>query len=148
VARKVVDADYEIMDDDKSKKSQKGGTMSVKTRDWLKFGTLVAMAFALGWHSPRRSGSFAGRRQFGRSCRHAPTVPLAKAAVDLGDAFASAAQHVKPAVVYIRSEHAARLQSPDTAGPRILQVPRRPRSAGHRVWPVVCRTATSSPITT
>src|SRR5213592_4483299 len=49
--------------------------MSVKTRDWLKFGTLVAMAFALGV------------------------------------AFASVAEHVKPAVVFIKSERRERVST-------------------------------------
>ncbi|MGE5801074.1 MAG: Do family serine endopeptidase [Gemmatimonadota bacterium] len=87
--------------------------MSVKTRDWLKFGTLVAMAFALGlafaaaFRLPTRGE--AAVRAVLQDTRRA--VPQAKAAVDLGDAFASVAEHVKPAVVYIRSERRERTTS-------------------------------------
>jgi serine protease Do len=84
--------------------------MSVKTRDWLKFGTLVAIAFALGlafasaFRLPTRGE--AAVRSVLQDTRRA--VPQAKAAVDLGDAFASVAEHVKPAVVFIRSERRER----------------------------------------
>src|SRR5207247_7930343 len=85
--------------------------MSVKTRDWLKFGTLVAMAFALGlafasaFRLPTR-GEAAVRSVLQDTSR--PLLPQAKAAVDLGDAFASVAEHVKPAVVCIKSERRER----------------------------------------
>jgi serine protease Do len=87
--------------------------MSVKTRDWLKFGTLVAIAFALGlafasaFQLPTR-GEAAVRAVLQDTRR---PVPQAKAAVDLGDAFASVAEHVKPAVVFIRSERRERTTS-------------------------------------
>src|SRR2546423_8717409 len=103
--------------------------MSGKTRDWLKFGTLVAMAFALGlafataFRLPSR-GEAAVRTVLQDTGR---PVPQAKAAVDLGDAFASVAEHVKPAVVFIRSERRGR-----TAGrrlpPGIAASFQRPRS--------------------
>ena len=105
--------------------------MSVKTRDWLKFGTLVAIAFALGlafasaFRLPTR-GEAAVRSVLQDTRR---PVPQAKAAVDLGDAFASVAEHVKPAVVFIRSERRER-----TANRRLppgfedfFQGPRRPQ---------------------
>jgi serine protease Do len=85
--------------------------MSGKTRDWLKFGGLVAIAFALGlafaaaFRLPTR-GEAAVRTVLQDTRR--PPVPQAKAAVDLGDAFASVAEHVKPAVVFIRSERRER----------------------------------------
>src|SRR2546426_11769883 len=84
--------------------------MSVKTRDWLKFGTLVAMAFALGlafasaFRLPSR-GEAAVRSVLQDTSR---PIPDAKAAVDLGEAFASVAEHVKPAVVFIKSERRER----------------------------------------
>jgi len=87
--------------------------MSVKTRDWLKFGTLVAMAFALGlafasaFRLPTR-GEAAVRSVLQDTSR---PLPQAKAAVDLGDAFASVAEHVKPAVVFIRSERRERVST-------------------------------------
>src|ERR1051325_6134967 len=79
--------------------------MSVKTRDWLKFGTLVNLAFALGlaygsaFRLPTR-GEAAVLSVLQDSSR---PIPRAKAAVDLGDAFASVAEHVMPAVVFIKS---------------------------------------------
>jgi len=87
--------------------------MSVKTRDWLKFGTLVAMAFALGlafasaFRLPTR-GEAAVRSVLQDTSR---PLPQAKAAVDLGDAFASVAEHVKPAVVFIKSERRERVST-------------------------------------
>ncbi len=87
--------------------------MSVKTRDWLKFGTLVAMAFALGlafasaFRLPTR-GEAAVRSVLQDTSR---PLPQARAAVDLGDAFASVAEHVKPAVVFIKSERRERVST-------------------------------------
>ena len=87
--------------------------MSGKTRDWLKFGTLVALAFALGlafasaFRLPTR-GEAAVRSVLQDTSR---PLPQAKAAVDLGDAFASVAEHVKPAVVFIKSERRERVSN-------------------------------------
>src|SRR5947209_4970445 len=105
--------------------------MSVKTRDWLKFGTLVTLAFALGlgfasaFRLPSR-GEAAVRSVLQDTSR---PLPQAKAAVDLGDAFASVADHVKPAVVFIKSERRER-----TTNRRLppgfddfFQMPRRPQ---------------------
>ena len=105
--------------------------MSVKTRDWLKFGTLVAMAFALGlafasaFRLPTR-GEAAVRSVLQDTSR---PLPQAKTAVDLGDAFASVAERVKPAVVFIKSERRER-----TTNRRLppgfddfFQTPRRPQ---------------------
>jgi serine protease Do len=107
--------------------------MSVKTRDWLKFGALVVMAFVLGlafasaFKLPTR-GEAAVR---GGLLQQEPARPLpqARAAVDLGEAFASVAEHVKPAVVFIRSERRER-----TTARRLppgfedfFQIPRRPQ---------------------
>src|SRR5438552_9527484 len=105
--------------------------MSVRSRDWLKFGSLVAMAFALGlafassFRLPSR-GEAAVRSVLQDTSR---PLPQAKAAVDLGDAFASVADHVKPAVVFIKSERRER-----TTNRRLppgfddfFQMPRRPQ---------------------
>jgi serine protease Do len=87
--------------------------MSGKTRDWLKFGTLVALAFALGlafasaFRLPTR-GEAAVRSVLQDTSR---PLPQAKAAVDLGEAFASVAEHVKPAVVFIKSERRERISN-------------------------------------
>src|SRR5713101_8882669 len=105
--------------------------MSGKTRDWLKFGTLVAMAFALGlafassFKLPAR-GEAAVRSVLQDTSR---PLPQAKAAVDLGDAFASVAEHVKPAVVFIKSErreHVSNRRLPPGFDD-FFQVPRRPQ---------------------
>src|SRR5216110_1112517 len=87
--------------------------MSLKTRDWLKFGTLVILAFALGltfasaFRLPSR-GEAAVRSVLQDTSR---PIPMAKAAVDLGDAFANVADHVKPAVVFIKSERRERMSN-------------------------------------
>ncbi len=105
--------------------------MSVKTRDWLKFGTLVALAFALGlafasaFRLPTR-GEAAVRSVLQDTSR---PLPQAKAAADLGEAFASVAEHVKPAVVFIKSER--RERTTDRRLPPgfedFFQIPRRPQ---------------------
>src|SRR5205809_4744635 len=105
--------------------------MSVKTRDWLKFGTLVAMAFALGlafasaFRLPTR-GEAAVRSVLQDTSR---PLPQAKTAVDLGDAFASVAEHVKPAVVFIKSERRERTTSRRLRPgfESFFQTPRRPQ---------------------
>ena len=106
--------------------------MSVKTRDWLKFGTLVTIAFVLGltfasaFRLPTR-GEAAVLSVLQDTKR--TQVPQAKAAVDLGEAFASVAEHVKPAVVFIRSER--RQQTTSRRLPPgfedFFQGPRRPQ---------------------
>ncbi|HEY3219703.1 MAG TPA: Do family serine endopeptidase [Gemmatimonadales bacterium] len=104
--------------------------MSVKTRDWLKFGTLVAMAFALGlafasaFRLPSR-GEAAVRSVLQDTNR---PLPQAKAAVDLGEAFANVAEHVKPAVVFIKSERRERVSNRrlPPGFDDFFQLPRRP----------------------
>src|SRR5256712_3925702 len=105
--------------------------MSVKTRDWVKFGTLVTLAFALGlafasaFRLPSR-GEAAVRSVLQDTSR---PIPEAKAAVDLGEAFASVAEHVKPAVVFIKSERRERATNRrlPPGFEDFFQVPRRPQ---------------------
>ena len=104
--------------------------MSVKTRDWLKFGTLVALAFALGlafasaFRLPTR-GEAAVRSVLQDTSR---PLPQAKAAVDLGEAFASVAEHVKPAVVFIKSERRERVSNRRVPSfDDFFNLPRRPQ---------------------
>src|SRR5438445_3554015 len=104
--------------------------MSVKTRDWLKFGTLVTLAFALGlgfassFRLPTR-GEAAVRSVLQDTSR---PLPQAKAAVDLGDAFASVAEHVKPAVVFIKSERRERVSNRRVPSfDDFFNAPRRPQ---------------------
>src|SRR5881275_3268477 len=87
--------------------------MPVRTRDWLKFGTLVAIAFVFGLafastlNLPKRSG--AAEPVPVPSPDAAPlAAPGLKAASDWSEAFVAVAEHVKPAVVFIRSQHVER----------------------------------------
>src|SRR5436189_5009758 len=105
--------------------------MSVKTRDWLKFGTLVALAFALGLAFDSAFKLPASSEAAVRSVLQDTGRPLpqAKAAVDLGEAFASVAEHVKPAVVFIKSERRERVSNRrlPPGFDDFFQVPRRPQ---------------------
>src|SRR5213082_2367144 len=89
--------------------------MSVRTRDWLKFGTLVAIAFVFGLafastlNLPKKSG--AAETVVVPSPQPAAlelSAPALRAASDWSDAFVAIAEHVKPAVVFIRSQHVER----------------------------------------
>src|SRR2546430_16124828 len=87
--------------------------MSVRTRDWLKFGTLVAIAFVFGLAFastlglPKGSGATESIAAAQAAAPRLPAPPL-KSTAELGDAFVSVAEHVKPAGVFIRSAHRAR----------------------------------------
>jgi len=89
--------------------------MSVRTRDWLKFGTLVAVAFVFGLafastlSLPNRSDATESIAAAQAVAPRLPAPPL-KSTAELGDAFVSVAEHVKPAVVFIRSQHVERAQ--------------------------------------
>ncbi len=85
--------------------------MSARSLNWLKFGGLVALAFALGLlfagllDLPSRSSA---QEQSSRGSIIAqvppPSIPAARPLQDLSEAFAAVAEHVKPSVVYIRSQ--------------------------------------------
>src|SRR3989440_333776 len=89
--------------------------MSVRTRDWLKFGALVAIAFVFGLAFastlglPKGSGATESIAAAQAAAPRLPAPPL-KSTAELGDAFVSVAEHVKPAVVFIRSQHVERAQ--------------------------------------
>jgi serine protease Do len=85
--------------------------MSARSLNWLKFGGLVALAFALGLlfagllDLPTRSSAqeaVAGGRTVIAPVA-APALPQAKPLQDLSDAFASVADAVRPSVVYIKA---------------------------------------------
>ena len=113
--------------------------MSVRTRDWLKFGALVAMAFGFGLAFASAldlptQGNAAERSAAilqGVSTPTSPprTIPAAGPAADLGAAFAAVAEHVKPAVVFVKSERHerpnARRLPPGFED--FFQIPRRPQ---------------------
>ncbi|MEO5799779.1 MAG: trypsin-like peptidase domain-containing protein [Gemmatimonadales bacterium] len=93
--------------------------MSTHSRNWLKFGALVALAFVLGLffagllNFPRN-----GLAQENRSGSHAPIIkvdaphiPAAKPLADLSDAYAAVAEAVRPSVVFIQSEREEAPQS-------------------------------------
>src|SRR6266498_1611078 len=108
--------------------------MSGRTRDWLKFGALVAMAFVFGLafasalNLPKR-GDAAEPPAVVLQSGPLRQIPAAKPAADLGDAFASVAEHVKPAVVFIRSERRERVSSRrlPPGFEDFFQIPRRPQ---------------------
>jgi serine protease Do len=83
--------------------------MSGRTRDWLKFVSLVAIAFAFGLVFASAldlpTAGRAAEAAFQAPARsRAPQIPEAKPAAELGEAFIAVADHVKPAVVFIRAE--------------------------------------------
>src|SRR5712691_1191141 len=88
--------------------------MSVRTRDWLKFISLVGIAFVFGLafasalNLPRRGGVAEASTILAQTAAPRVPLPAAKPAADLGDAFAAVAEHVKPAVVFISSQHRQR----------------------------------------
>ena len=89
----------------------KGRSMSARSLNWLKFGGLVALAFALGLlfagllDLPNRSSAQQqGRQASAIAPVTAPSIPEARSLQQLSEAFAAVAEHVKPSVVYIRSQ--------------------------------------------
>src|SRR2546426_11797567 len=88
--------------------------MPVRTRDWLKFGTLVAIAFVFGLafastlNLPKKSG--AAETLLVPSPQAAPrlSVPALTSAGDFQDAFVAGARHVKPAGGFIPAPHGER----------------------------------------
>ena len=86
--------------------------MSARSLNWLKFGGLVALAFALGLlfagllDLPSRSlgQEQAVRDRLGhRAGARRPSIPAARPLAELSDAFAAVAEQVRPSVVFIRS---------------------------------------------
>jgi serine protease Do len=123
--------------------------MSVRSLNWLKFGGLVGLAFFLGLlfagllDLPRTSLAQGGvsRLTQGESVIRtvqAPPLPAARPLVELSDAFAAVAEHVRPSVVFVKStrkQQAARnLRVPQGFEPFFQQprsnVPRIERGSG------------------
>jgi serine protease Do len=89
--------------------------MSARSLNWLKFGGLVALAFALGLlfagllDLPNRSSAQEQARGSAAIAQVAtPSIPAARPLQDLSESFAAVAEHVKPSVVYIRSQRTER----------------------------------------
>jgi serine protease Do len=90
--------------------------MSVRTMNWLKFGGLVTLAFALGLlfagllDLPSQSSAQERVRTAGIQTTAAPNIPQAKVLSELSDAFAAVSEQVRPSVVFIRSQRTERVR--------------------------------------
>src|SRR5262245_8276453 len=118
--------------------------MSARSLNWLKFGGLVALAFALGLLfaglldlPSRSSAQERGQTPATIAQVPAPSIPAARPLQDLSEAFAAVAEHVKPSVVYIRSqrtEHASQQRIPPGMerffSPRFRQQPEIEQGSG------------------
>ncbi len=88
--------------------------MSARSLNWLKFGGLVSLAFALGLlfagllDLPASSSAQEQARANAIPMVQAPSIPEAKPLVDLSDALAAVADKVRPSVVYIRAQRTER----------------------------------------
>jgi serine protease Do len=89
----------------------KDRSMSSRSLNWLKFGGLVALAFALGLLfaglldlPDRTAAQEQGRQATAIAQVPAPSIPAARPLQELSEAFAAVSDHVKPSVVYIRSQ--------------------------------------------
>src|ERR1044071_4126192 len=101
--------------------------MTVRSRNWFKFGGLVGLAFLLGilfaglLNLPKNSLAQGGVTRL--TGAQSPAKPVtsssfstARSLVELSDAFSAVAEHVRPSVVYIKSERKERTTQ--------MQVPR------------------------
>ncbi|MFN8645696.1 MAG: Do family serine endopeptidase [Gemmatimonadales bacterium] len=88
--------------------------MSVRTLNWLKFGSLITLAFALGLlfagllDLPSRGVAQERVRPAGIQPTQAPAIPQARVLTELSDAFAAVSEQVRPSVVFIRSQRTER----------------------------------------
>src|SRR5258706_16254075 len=111
--------------------------MSVRTRDWLKFGALVTMGFAFGLafasalHLPTRGNAAETSAAVLQGVNAPPPrmIPAAGPAADLSAAFTAVAEHVKPAVVFVKSERHERANARrlPPGFEDFFQIPRRPQ---------------------
>ncbi|MEO8139432.1 MAG: hypothetical protein ABI742_07300, partial [Gemmatimonadota bacterium] len=90
--------------------------MSVRSLNWLKFGGLVTLAFALGLlfagllDLPSRSSAQERARVASVQTVQAPSIPQAKMLSDLSDAFAAVSEQVRPSVVFIKSQRTEKVR--------------------------------------
>ncbi len=88
--------------------------MSVRTLNWLKFGSLVTLAFALGLlfagllDLPSRGAAQEQVRPASIQPAQAPSIPQARVLTELSDAFAAVSEQARPSVVFIRSQRTER----------------------------------------
>src|SRR6266513_4522615 len=91
--------------------------MAVRTRDWLKFGALVALAFVFGLafastlDLPKQSGAAAVIPEAQAAAAPAFQIPAAKPAAVIGNAFVAVPDHDRPPVVFINSQKVERAES-------------------------------------
>ena len=91
--------------------------MSVRSLNWLKFGALVSLAFALGLlfagllDLPRSGFAQATARPTAITPVSAPSIPQARPLAEFSDALAAVADAVVPSVVYIQARRAAQTSS-------------------------------------
>jgi serine protease Do len=94
--------------------------MSVRSLNWLKFGGLVGLAFVLGLlfagllDLPQSSLAQGGVSRFVSSRPAvkpvaAPNIPAARSLAELSDAFSAVAEHIRPSVVFVKSERKERI---------------------------------------
>src|ERR1044072_7197859 len=103
--------------------------MSVRSLNWLKFGGLVGLAFVLGLlfagllDLPQSSlaqggvSRFVSSRPAGKPVA-APNIPAARSLAELSDAFSAVAEHIRPSVVFVKSERKERISQVVPRGPR------------------------------
>jgi serine protease Do len=93
--------------------------MTTRTRDWIKLSGLVtlalvlALAFAGAVNLPRSSEAQQAMANLGAPPAQVRSIPAAKPAADLSEAFVAVAEAVRPAVVFVEA-----VQRRDAASPR------------------------------
>ena len=109
--------------------------MSARTLNWLKFGGLVTLAFALGLlfagllDLPSRSSAQERARPASIQTVQAPAIPQARILTELSDAFSAVSEQVRPSVVFIKSQHTERAGHPVPPGMEqfFRNMPKRPQ---------------------
>ena len=108
--------------------------MSARTLNWLKFGGLVTLAFALGLlfagllDLPSRSSAQEQARTAAIQAVQSPAIPQARILTELSDAFSAVSEQVRPSVVFIKSQRTERAAHPIPPGMEqfFRNAPKRP----------------------
>ncbi|MEO8633847.1 MAG: Do family serine endopeptidase [Gemmatimonadales bacterium] len=109
--------------------------MSARTLNWLKFGGLVTLAFALGLlfagllDLPSRSSAQERAGTTTIQAVQAPAIPQARILTELSDAFSAVSEQVRPSVVFIKSQRTERASHPIPPGMEqfFRNMPKRPQ---------------------
>jgi serine protease Do len=94
-----------------------------RTREWIKFGTLIGVTLALAVvfisliDAPTRS--LAQQPAIQPTANRPAPVQAPQPVIDLGNAFASVAEVVRPAVVYIQSQQRVEARAPQQQHPEL-----------------------------